>query len=111
MSKVIIFTRNDGSMAVVHPASASADLTALAAKVVPVGTTFRIVELSSLPSERRWRNAWKRSGSSVVIDLEKAKAIREQELLRALEVEALPVEMNDALAACETVEELEAVTA
>ena len=55
----IIYPTPEGGVAIIIPAP-DCDLTAeqIAAKDVPAGAPFRIVEAADIPSDRTFRNAW-----------------------------------------------------
>jgi len=58
-SKRIIYKKNDGGVAIIIP-SPNCDLTIdqIAAKDVPAGKPFTIVNVSEIPTDRTYRNAW-----------------------------------------------------
>jgi hypothetical protein len=59
VSQIILYTTEDGYLAEVIPAS-DCDLTIeeIAAKDVPAGITYHIVNTSELPTDRTFRDAW-----------------------------------------------------
>jgi hypothetical protein len=61
MQKRIIYPTDDGGVAVIVPAPeylADHTIEELAAKDVPAGKPFKIVDVSEIPSDRTFRNAW-----------------------------------------------------
>ena len=58
-SKRIIYKKDDGGVAIIIP-SPNCDLTIdqIAAKDVPSGTPYTIVNDSEIPTDRTYRNAW-----------------------------------------------------
>lgn len=58
-SKRIIYKKDDGGVAIIIPAE-NCDLTIdqIAAKDVPSGTPYTIVNDSEIPTDRTYRNAW-----------------------------------------------------
>ena len=59
----IIYPNDDGGVAVVVPApewlaQEGNTMEALAAKVVPAGKPFKIVDAADIPADRTFRNAW-----------------------------------------------------
>ena len=54
MNKRIVYTQDDGSVAIVVPAVS----VELALKDVPTGKEYHIVEDSEVPSDRTFRDAW-----------------------------------------------------
>ncbi len=75
-NKRIIYKNTEGGVSVIVPANNS-DLTIeeIAAKDVPEGITFDIVETVTVPSDRTFRSAWDINASAVVTDMPKAKVI------------------------------------
>jgi len=59
MAKIILYTTEDGYLAELAPAP-NCDLTIeeIAAKDVPQGADYRIVEESTMPTDRTFRDAW-----------------------------------------------------
>ena len=59
MSQVIIFENSNGGVAIIVP-SAECGLTIeqIAQKDVPAGKAFKIVDVSDIPTDRTFRNAW-----------------------------------------------------
>ena len=81
MSK-IIYTQENGVIAVVHPTPQSLEemtINEIAQRVVPVGiSTYSIVEDSVIPTDRSFRNSWVgvdvgTTGATITEDIEKAK--------------------------------------
>ena len=62
MNQRIIFPTDDGGVAVIIPAP-ECDLTIeeIAAKDVPEGKPFKIVDAADIPTDRTFRNAWEYS--------------------------------------------------
>lgn len=58
MNHVIIYQRGDGSVSVVHPADCGLTINEIAAKDVPEGSLFKIVDASEVPADRTFRDAW-----------------------------------------------------
>ena len=57
-TKRIIYPTDDGGVAVIVPADCGLTVEQIAAKDVPTGKPFKIVDASEVPSDRTWRNAW-----------------------------------------------------
>lgn len=57
MDKRIIYEHN-GGIAVIIPADCGLTIEEIAAKDVPEGKEYRIVDVSDLPTDRTFRNAW-----------------------------------------------------
>ena len=70
----IIYETPEGGVAVVSPTS-GIPVANLVSEVVPYGAAWDMVEDSVIPTDRTFRNAWEKSGSTIVEDLVKAKVI------------------------------------
>ena len=58
MSQRIIYPTDDGGVAVIIPADCGLTIEQIAAKDVPAGKSYQIVDVSEIPSDRTFRNAW-----------------------------------------------------
>lgn len=59
MNSRIIYPTDDGGVAVIIPAAeCGLTIEEIAAKDVPVGKPFKIVDVSDIPEDRTFRNAW-----------------------------------------------------
>jgi hypothetical protein len=61
MTKRIIYPTDNGGVAIVIPAPEALDtmtIEEIAAKDVPAGKTFKIIDVADIPSDRTFRNAW-----------------------------------------------------
>lgn len=59
MDKRIIYPTDDGGVAVIVPAPNSGlTIEEIAAKDVPTGKDYQIVDVADVPSDRTFRNAW-----------------------------------------------------
>jgi hypothetical protein len=57
--KKIIYPNDEGGVSIINPSpSWKGTLQELAAKDVPSGKPFKIVDASEIPSDRTFRNAW-----------------------------------------------------
>jgi hypothetical protein len=57
--KRIIYPTDDGGVAVIIPAAeCGLTIEEIAAKDVPVGKEFKIIDVADVPSDRTFRNAW-----------------------------------------------------
>ena len=54
----IIYPTDDGGVAVIVPAECGLTINEIAAKDVPEGKSFKIVNVSEIPSDRTFRGAW-----------------------------------------------------
>jgi len=59
MNQRIIFPTDDGGVAVIVPSpNCGLTIEEIAAKDVPVGKPYQIVDVSEIPSDRTFRGAW-----------------------------------------------------
>jgi hypothetical protein len=59
MNKRIIYPNDDGGVSVIVPAAeCGLTIEEIAAKDVPAGKPFQIVDVADIPSDRTFRNAW-----------------------------------------------------
>ncbi len=59
MNQRIIYPTDDGGVAVIIPAAeCGLTIEEIAAKDVPAGKPFKIVDVSDIPEDRTFRNAW-----------------------------------------------------
>jgi hypothetical protein len=62
MSQFIIYPNDDGGVAVIIPApDCGLTIQEIAAKDVPNGKPFKIIDRSDLPEDQTFRNAWEYS--------------------------------------------------
>lgn len=58
MNQRIIYPTDDGGVAVIVPADCGLTIDEIAAKDVPEGKPFKIVDVSEIPADRTFRAAW-----------------------------------------------------
>lgn len=59
MTKKIIYPTETGGVVVLHPApECGLTIEEIAAKDVPTDTPFKIVDVSEIPTDRTFRDAW-----------------------------------------------------
>jgi hypothetical protein len=58
MNQRIIFPTDDGGVAVIVPAECGLTIEQIAAKDVPAGKPYEIVDVADIPSDRTFRGAW-----------------------------------------------------
>jgi len=58
MDKRIIYKNTDGTIAIIIPANCGLTVEQIAKKDVPTGLKYKIVDVSEIPSDREFRNAW-----------------------------------------------------
>ena len=57
-NKRIIYQNDTGGVAVLIPADCGLTIEQIAAKDVPTGKAYKIVDVSEIPTDRQWRNEW-----------------------------------------------------
>jgi hypothetical protein len=108
----IIYTRpDDGGVSILIPSSTCKDIDELATGV-PVSVAFEVINIAAVPSDRTFRNAWKRDPvKKIDIDIPKAKEITHErrrakraDEFAPLDIEAtIPAKAAAAEAARETI--------
>ena len=58
MDKRIVYKNDDGTISIIVPAHCGLTIEQIAAKDVPSGKEYHIVNASEIPSDRTFRNAW-----------------------------------------------------
>jgi len=58
MDKRIVYTNDDGTISIIVPADCGLTIEEIAAKDVPDGKEYHIVDKSEIPTDRTFRNAW-----------------------------------------------------
>jgi hypothetical protein len=58
MTQRIIYPTDDGGVAVIIPADCGLTIDEIAAKDVPAGKPYKIVDVADIPTDRTFRNAW-----------------------------------------------------
>ena len=59
MNQRIIYPTDDGGVSIIVPApECGLTIEAIAAKDVPAGKPFKIVDVADIPTDRTFRNAW-----------------------------------------------------
>ena len=58
MNQRIIYPTDEGGVAVIVPAECGLTIEEIAAKDVPQGKPFQIIDAADQPSDRLFRNAW-----------------------------------------------------
>lgn len=58
MDKRIIYPTDDGGVAIIVPADCNLTIEQIAQKDVPAGKPYKIVDVSEIPSDRLFRDAW-----------------------------------------------------
>lgn len=58
MNSRIIYPTDEGGVAIIIPADSGLTIEEIAAKDVPAGVPYKIVNVSDIPSDRTFRSAW-----------------------------------------------------
>ena len=58
MNQRIIYQNDTGGVAVLIPADCGLTIEQIAAKDVPTGKPYKIVDVSEIPTDRQWRDEW-----------------------------------------------------
>lgn len=90
-----IFYTAGGAVAVIIPApDCGLTLEEIAAKDVPAGAQFDIVDAAAIPIDRTFRNAWKKAGAAIVEDLPTARLIAHEKRRAARAAEFAPLDIE-----------------
>jgi ribosomal protein S12 len=58
MNKRIVYQNDEGGISIIVPADSSLTIAEIAAKDVPTGKKYHIVDVSEVPTDRTFRGAW-----------------------------------------------------
>lgn len=58
MDKRIVYQNEEGGISIIVPAECGLTIEEIAAKDVPQGKAYNIVDVSEIPTDRTFRNAW-----------------------------------------------------
>jgi len=58
MNSRIIYPTDEGSVAIIIPADCGLTIEEIAAKDVPAGKPYKIVDIADIPTDRTFRDAW-----------------------------------------------------
>jgi hypothetical protein len=58
MSKRIVYQNDEGGISIIVPADCGLTIEEIAAKDVPTGKAYNIVDVSEIPTDRTFRDAW-----------------------------------------------------
>jgi hypothetical protein len=58
MNKRIVYQNDEGGISIIVPADCGLTIEEIAAKDVPTGKAYNIVDVSDIPEDRTFRNAW-----------------------------------------------------
>ena len=97
----IIYTNDNGNMVVITPVSTELTVEEIAAKDVPAGKSYTIVEDSQVPTDRSFRDAWALSDGSIQVEMTKAKDLM-RDKIREVRKDLLASEDVEFMRAVET---------
>lgn len=79
-----IVYNQDGLAKIIIPSpNYEGNINDLAMELVPSGIDYEIIDVSELPQDRTFRNAWEKSGKQISINMDKARNIQ-MDKIRAL---------------------------
>jgi hypothetical protein len=58
MDQRIVYQNDTGGVAVIIPCDCGLTIEEIAAKDVPTGKPYKIVDVADIPTDREWRNEW-----------------------------------------------------
>lgn len=58
MNKRIVYQNDEGGISIIVPADCGLTIEEIAAKDVPAGKAYNIVDVSEIPIDRTFRDAW-----------------------------------------------------
>jgi hypothetical protein len=58
MNQRIIYQNDAGGVAIITPCDCGLTIQEIAAKDVPAGKPYKIVDASEIPTDRQWRDYW-----------------------------------------------------
>tara|TARA_R100000742_G_C4256990_1_gene74848 strand:- start:41 stop:511 length:471 start_codon:yes stop_codon:yes gene_type:complete len=103
----IIYTNSDGTVSILQPILTEINpktgnaftIEEIAAKDVPSGTSYEIVDDSVIPTDRSFRDAWKQNSKTIETDMEKAKELHKTNIrnARTSKLVELDIEFQKAL--------------
>ena len=93
MPQVVVYQQDNGIAAILNPTSEALEsmtIEEIAAKDVPAGAAWEIIDSSELPADRTFRDAWTKGSGTVTEDLDKSKEIAHSRRRAKREVEFKP---------------------
>jgi hypothetical protein len=58
MNKRIVYQNDEGGISIIVPTDCGLTIEEIAAKDVPAGKAYNIVDVSEIPTDRTFRDAW-----------------------------------------------------
>jgi hypothetical protein len=93
MNSRIIYGTPDGGVAVIIP-TGELPVEDVFKKDVPQGVEAEIVDVSEIPSDRTFRNAWEKSGKKITTNIAKAKNIAHEKRRNKRAAEFAPLDIE-----------------
>jgi len=94
MDQRIIYQNDNGGVAIIVPCDCGLTIEEIAAKDVPTGKPYKIVDVADVPSDRTFRNAWVVDKKSITVDVEKARGIAHKARRAKRDAEFAPLDIN-----------------
>lgn len=95
MERRIIYSTNDGGLAIVIPAAeCGLTIEEIAQKDVPSNIFYEIVDSAAIPSDRIFRGAWSKNGKAISIDMPKARDIKRNMVRAERDVELARLDID-----------------
>ena len=95
MDKRIIYKTDDGGVSVIIPTVGSGlTIEEVAAKDVPAGVEWTIIDAGNLPKDRQFRNAWKLEAKQIKEDIAEARNIANRKRRQRRSAEFAPLDVE-----------------
>ena len=95
MTKRIIYPTPEGGVAVIIPSpDCELSIEQIAAKDVPQGVEYKVIDVADIPIDRTFRNAWEKSGKAIQHNLTKCHAIAHDKRRAARSAEFAPLDVE-----------------
>ena len=85
MNQRIIYPTDEGGVAIIVPSDeylANHTIEELAAKDVPAGKTYHIIDSSAIPADRKYRSAWEVVNQTIAVNQTKVSQMDAEEQAR-----------------------------
>lgn len=73
--KRIIYQNDTGGVAIMEALNPNLTIEEVAAKDVPDGVPYEIIDVADIPKNSEFRNAWRKNGKAIETDIPAARAI------------------------------------
>jgi hypothetical protein len=94
MTQRIIYQNEDGGVSIIIPADCGLTVEEIAAKDVPTGLPYNIVDTTDIPTDRTFRNAWRKQGQAIAEDVTEARVITHEKRRFARDIEMRPLDIQ-----------------